>query len=184
MSGFFIFRLIPEPPLMFKSIWARFLVLIASWAIVVTTIWIIAILLIVITQAKTVVVINKLSATATVEQNPPVVSTSTISKKYISVNDVLPGLIQCESGGRDIKHLDSDGYYSYDVTQFHLLTFLNYGKQFGVLPTSTTEAQARVLIMQPALALQLTSDMLEAGLWKQWFNCATKLGIDDNTVIY
>ena len=170
---------------MHKSIWARLLLLIASWAVIAAAIWVLAISIILVVHAQSKPVNKFVSATATVEQNLPVVSTSTDSlKKYISVNDVIPGLIQCESGGVDLVHLDVDGYYSYDVTQFHLLTFLNFGKKYGVIPATTTIPEARKLIMQPDLVIQLTSIMLKNGLWRQWQNCGLALGLDNNTIIY
>jgi len=168
---------------MHKSKWVRFLSVIASWAVIAAAIMVLVFLIRGVSYARTVVINKPASATAITEQNLPVGTSTDSSKQLISVVDVMPGLIQCESGGHDIIHLDTDGYYSYDVTQFHLMTFFNYGKQFGVIPTSTTVAQARVLIMQTSTVEELTADMLQAGLWKQWYNCGLALGLG-NKIIY
>lgn len=75
----------------------------------------------------------------------------------------------CESGwSPNIKHLDSNDYYSYGVLQFQLGTWLAFGKQFGA-----TKAN----IYDPALQEKVAVYLLDNGdswRWKTCYNLTKK----------
>lgn len=101
----------------------------------------------------------------------------------ISVDVVIPKLIACESGGRDIKIIDTNGYYSYGVLMFQLATFKEYGIKYGMVSSTITNAQLRVLMKQPDTEIKLARQMLLNGLWRNWFNCGKSIGLETKTII-
>lgn len=83
----------------------------------------------------------------------------------------LDRLIDCESGGkRDLKVLDTNGKYSYGTLQFQLATFNKYGEKYN-LPHDDIMSRGQ----QIAIATQMLQE--RAG-WRNWYNCATKVGMD------
>lgn len=82
----------------------------------------------------------------------------------------IESLIQCESqGSTTVKILDSDGYYSYGLGQFHLQTWLAFGKEFGTTKENIYDGDLQRIVIR---------DMLDKGMWKQWYNCGKKLNAE------
>ncbi len=76
-------------------------------------------------------------------------------------------LAQCESGGRaDIKILDTDGYYSYGMFQFHLRTWLDFGTAFGTTKENIYDGE---------LQRKVVRAMLDDGLWRHWYTCGKRI---------
>lgn len=87
----------------------------------------------------------------------------------------LSKLEQCESSGSTtIKVLDVNNKYSYGRFQFQSQTFLGYGKEYGLIATSTTKAEP--LIYDGELQKQIAHRILLDGGEKHWFNCYNKIG--------
>ena len=81
-------------PLMHKSIWIRFLVRFASWAVIALVMALLAFFIIGVAHAQTyTVTVNKLSATATVEQNLPTATSSITSiENYVKAESIEYGI--------------------------------------------------------------------------------------------
>jgi len=87
----------------------------------------------------------------------------------------LSKLEQCESSGSTtIKVLDVNNKYSYGRFQFQSQTFLGYGKEYGLIATSTTKAEP--LIYDGELQKQIAHRILLDGGEKHWYNCYNKIG--------
>lgn len=87
----------------------------------------------------------------------------------------LAKLEKCESSGSTtVRILDTNGKYSTGRYQFQDLTFLSYGKKFGLIATTTEEATP--LIFDGELQKQIAHKMLLEGGEGHWFNCSKKLG--------
>lgn len=75
----------------------------------------------------------------------------------------IDALTQCEStGSTTVKVLDTDGYYSYGLGQFHMQTWLTFGKAFGATKDNIYDGDLQRVVIK---------DMLDKGLWRQWYNC-------------
>ena len=75
----------------------------------------------------------------------------------------LTALSNCESNGSTtVRVLDTNGRYSYGLFQFQLGTWLAYGKDFGATKEN---------IYSPDLQWEVAKSMLDAGGWKNWWNC-------------
>src|SRR3990167_11027791 len=81
-------------------------------------------------------------------------------------NEIMPRLIQCESGGRNIKHLDVNNFYSYGILQIQSSTAARWNKESGLNADP----------MIPDEAIKLGHWAISNGYLKSWLNCAKKLG--------
>lgn len=80
----------------------------------------------------------------------------------------IDALAQCEShASTTVKILDTDGYYSYGLLQFHQSTWLKFGKKFGATKENIYDGELQRIVAR---------DMLDNGLRNQWFNCQKSLG--------
>jgi hypothetical protein len=96
--------------------------------------------------------------------NSPVLTVPIIDPIEIQKNIFINKLIDCESGGNEkIKVLDTDGYYSYGLGQFHMATWLKYGKELG-----TTRAN----IFDGELQREVIRQMLDDGGASHWYVCS------------
>ncbi len=74
----------------------------------------------------------------------------------------------CEShGSTTVRILDVNNKYSYGLLMFQMATWLHYGKDLGA---------TRDNIYDPDLQRGVARTMLDAGGWKNWYNCANKIG--------
>jgi len=90
------------------------------------------------------------------------------------VSSFMPKLEYCES--QDINQppkIDTDGEYSTGYFQFHTTTFNNYGAYYKLPHDDITSYDEQYAI---------TKAMLEHGLWRQWYNCSKKIGLDKASV--
>ena len=91
--------------------------------------------------------------------------------------DWLEKLSKCESNGSTtIRVLDTNKQFSTGLYQFQDLTFLNYGKKYGLVATSTLKAEP--LIYDGELQTKIAHKMLKDGGEGHWLNCVRimKLG--------
>ncbi len=79
----------------------------------------------------------------------------------------------CESGGQDVRVLDTNNKYSYGYFQFQMDTFNRFGLLYH-LDHSDIHSRPQ----QYAIAKAMVSD----GLWKHWYNCGKKIGLPPVTV--
>lgn len=87
-------------------------------------------------------------------------------------------LSKCESGDRpDITVLDSNNRYSYGLFQFQFSTFMNFGKQYGILPQSLSDSEGLLLIHNPFIQRGIAEAMLDDRLSYHWLNCRNKIGV-------
>lgn len=90
------------------------------------------------------------------------IATSTPQDRWID------SLAQCESmGSTTVKVLDTDGYYSYGLFQFHQATWLKYGKPFGATKENIYDGE---------LQREVVRSMLDNGGSSHWYNCSKRLG--------
>ena len=82
------------------------------------------------------------------------------------LNLIIPKLIVCESGGRSVKVIDSNGYYSYGILQYQKRTWELFSKESGITGNP----------MVPADAIRMTIWAVQNGKIGHWRNCARKLG--------
>ena len=129
-----------------------------------------------------------LSATAVITPSPtpyiPVMEVVEPAREVVAEKEVEPNLEQeawlakleqCESGGRTtVKVLDTNGKYSYGRYQFQAQTWLSYGKQYGLVASSTNQVEP--LIFDGELQKQIAHKMLADGGRDHWFNCSRPLG--------
>lgn len=96
-----------------------------------------------------------------------------LASAQISKHDWLHALGNCESGWRvNLKHLDSNDYYSYGAFQFQMGTWLGRAKSFG-----TTRANIYDPVLQEKVAAYLIGQG-ESWRWKACFAKTTKkLGV-------
>lgn len=89
------------------------------------------------------------------------IATTTPQDNWVSA------LVNCESeGSTTVKVLDTDGYYSYGLGQFHMKTWLTYGKNFGATKEN---------IYDGILQKKVIKSMLDDGLENQWWTCSRKV---------
>lgn len=87
----------------------------------------------------------------------------------------LAKLETCESSGSTtIRVLDTNNRYSTGRYQFQDLTFLTYGKKYGLIASSTENAIP--LILDGELQKKIAHKMLVDGGEGHWFNCSRPLG--------
>lgn len=82
------------------------------------------------------------------------------------LNIIIPRLILCESGGRSVKHLDTNNKYSYGVLQIQSSTAKMWNKEAG------TDLDP----MRPQEAITLAIYAIEKGYGKHW-TCWRTLGL-------
>lgn len=106
-----------------------------------------------------------------VPNNPSVLSVPVAEAAPLATDaqwDWLHTLEQCEStGSTTATILDTNGKFSRGILQFQMSTWLRYEKDFGATTTNIYDAD-----LQERVALS----MLNAGGWRNWFNCANKIG--------
>lgn len=96
--------------------------------------------------------------------------------EHSEIPKIIKDLIQCESGGKNNKIVDINGYYSYGILRFQLATFREYGEKYGLIEKGLTNERLRILIMDKDLQIKLTEKILkEPGGWKHWRNCWNKI---------
>lgn len=106
----------------------------------------------------------------------PLISTETHKTERSETPKIIKDLIQCESGGKNIKIVDTNGYYSYGILQYQLATFRKYGEKYGLIEKGLTNKELRILIMDKNLQIRLTEKILEEpNGWTHWLNCWNKI---------
>lgn len=53
--------------------------------------------------------------------------------REVWAENVVTKLMACESGGRNVKIVDSNGYYSYGVMQFQKSTWDDFSQKSGII---------------------------------------------------
>lgn len=82
----------------------------------------------------------------------------------VQKNIFIEKLINCESGWNEkIKVLDTDGYYSYGLGQFHMVTWLKYGKAFGATKENIYDGELQQKVIRK---------MLDDGGANHWYVCS------------
>lgn len=93
----------------------------------------------------------------------------------------LSALEWCESSGlyAAINQIDLDGTASYSNFQWKVGTFLDYGKQYGLISATTTIGEAKGMLVDYDLQRAIVRDMSQDKTvdWAQQFpGCTKKLG--------
>ncbi|MDE1970692.1 MAG: transglycosylase family protein [Patescibacteria group bacterium] len=91
-----------------------------------------------------------------------------IQTKDEKINSLIERLISCESGGKNIKVVDSNGYYSYGILQFQKGTWDEWSAQSGITGDP----------MVPGDAIRMAHWAIANGLLGHW-SCAHKLGLTE-----
>lgn len=60
----------------------------------------------------------------------PTVVTYTVAE--VKPHPIVAALIQCESGGRNVKIVDANGYYSYGILQYQSSTWNWWSRESGI----------------------------------------------------
>jgi hypothetical protein len=84
----------------------------------------------------------------------------------------LDNLAMAESNGKDhIKILDVNGRYSYGCLQFQLGTFLSYGRKYGIVPDTLSNADLLKLIYNCSVQKEIARAMIEDNTanWRHWY---------------
>lgn len=53
--------------------------------------------------------------------------------EQVRLDAVVQKLIDCESGGKSVRIIDSNGYYSYGILQFQKSTWDDFSEQSGIV---------------------------------------------------
>lgn len=80
------------------------------------------------------------------------------NQKDIQTNNTIQKLIQCESRGKNIKIVDSNGYYSYGILQFQRSTWNDFSRESGIIGDPMKENDA----------IRMTRWAIENGYGKRW----------------
>lgn len=110
--------------------------------------------------------------TSVIENRPEPVKTELSTSQV----EWLAKLEMCESSGSTtIRILDTNKKFSTGSYQFQDQTFLENGKRYGLIATSTEKAEP--LIYSRELQTQIAHKMLlENEGWRHWTNCSKKIG--------
>lgn len=60
----------------------------------------------------------------------------------ISLDQTLESLIQCESGWKNVKIIDTNGYYSYGILQFQKSTWDELSEKSGIVGSPMDQMQS------------------------------------------
>ena len=80
--------------------------------------------------------------------------------------DIITKLIRCESQGKNVKILDTNGYYSYGILQFQSSTWNGWSKASGIKGSPMVREDA----------MRMADWAIDRGLLYHW-SCAKKLGL-------
>ncbi|MBI5421324.1 MAG: transglycosylase family protein [Parcubacteria group bacterium] len=86
--------------------------------------------------------------------------------KVQRIDSVIEKLIQCESGGKNVKIIDSNGYYSYGILQFQKATWDGWSRESGIVGDP----------MVPEDAIQMARWAIKNGFISHW-TCARILDL-------
>ncbi len=79
---------------------------------------------------------------------------------------IIEKLIQCESGGKNVKIIDSNGYYSYGILQFQKATWDGWSEQSGI--------EGDPMVREDAI--RMAEWAIKNGLLSHW-SCARKINL-------
>lgn len=87
-------------------------------------------------------------------------------------------LIECESGGKNVVILDTNGLHSYGILQFQKATFISYMKRYALAPRAE-QKELENFLQDSEIQRELAYRMLEEDPKnvRHWYNCAKAKGI-------
>ena len=114
----------------------------------------------------------------TAQASPPTVAQAVVLQapvKAVKNSDIqhkINLLIKCESGGRNVTVMDTNGKYSAGILQFQLATFQGYRKKYGLDPDKKLWKDSEI---QRDLAYRMLEESPKNV--RHWTNCAKAKGI-------